>query len=44
MNKNDELALLKNRLKNLQDTPKNIKSGGVVRKLRRQIRNFEANM
>lgn len=40
MNKEDILALKKNRLANLEGTPKNIKSGGVIRKLRREIRNL----
>jgi hypothetical protein len=35
------LALQKNRLMTLQDSPKNLKSTGVVRKLRRRIRNLE---
>jgi hypothetical protein len=35
------LALQKNRLTTLQDSPKNLKSTGVVRKLRRRIRNLE---
>ena len=35
------LALQKNRLTTLQDSPKNLKSTGVVKKLRRRIRNLE---
>lgn len=41
MNKEQKLALMKNRLATLQGTPKNTKSGGCVRKLKRQIRNLE---
>lgn len=41
MNTEQRLALMKNRLATLQGTPKNIKSGGVVKKLQRQIRNME---
>ena len=35
------LALKKNRLAVLEGSPKNIKCGGVVKKLKRQIRNME---
>ena len=35
------LAIKKNRLATLEGTPKNIKSGGCVRKLKRQIRKIE---
>ena len=41
MNKEQRLALMKNRLATLQGTPKNVKSGGCVKKLKRQIRNLE---
>jgi len=41
MTKEVILAIKKNRLKTLEGSPKNIKCGGVVRKLRRQIRNME---
>lgn len=41
MSKEEKLALLKNRLNTLEGNPKNIKCGGVVRKLRRQVRNME---
>lgn len=41
MEKEKKLALMKNRLATLQASPKNIKSGGVVKKLIRQIRNME---
>lgn len=37
MTKEEKLALKVDRLYKLAGTPKNIKSGGVVRKLRRQI-------
>lgn len=36
-----KLALMKNRLATLEENGKNVKSPGVVRKLRRQIRNVE---
>lgn len=36
-----KLALMKDRLAKLQVSPKNIKCGGVVRKLRRQISRME---
>lgn len=42
MEKEDKLVLLKSRLKKLEQNPKNIKSSGVVKKLRRQVRNMEA--
>lgn len=42
MNKTDTLALKKQRLQKLEGTDKNIKSTGVVRKLRREIRNLES--
>lgn len=41
MNREQKLALMKNRLATLQNSPKNVKSGGCVRKLKRQIRNIE---
>ena len=41
MNKEQRLALMKNRLATLENSPKNIKCPGAVRKLRRQIRNME---
>lgn len=41
MNKEDKLAIMKNRLKYLESNGKNIDAGGVVRKLKRQIRNLE---
>ena len=33
--------ILTNRIKTLENRPQNIKSGGVLRKLRRQLRNIE---
>lgn len=36
-----KLASMKNRLAVLESNGKNVKCGGVVRKLRRQIRNME---
>lgn len=41
MTKNDILASKKARLSILESNNKNIKSQGVVKKLRRQIRNLE---
>lgn len=35
------LALKKNRLQTLESNSKNLKSGGVVKRLRREIRNLE---
>ena len=42
LTKEQKLAIMKDRLKKLNESPKNIKCGGVVRKLARQIRNLEA--
>lgn len=41
MSNEAKLALTKERLHKLENNPKNIKSNGVVKKLRRQIRNME---
>ena len=41
MNKQDVLNLKKDRLQKLESNNKNLKSGGVVRRLRREIRNLE---
>lgn len=41
MNKQDVLNLKKDRLQKLEANGKNVKSGGTVRKLRREIRNLE---
>ena len=41
MNKEQKLALMKNRLSTLEGTSKNVKCPGAVRKLRRTIRNLE---
>jgi hypothetical protein len=41
MTKEQKLAFMKNRLSTLEGSPKNLKSGGCVRKLKRQIRNME---
>ena len=43
MTKEEKLALTKERKNKLNQFPKNIKSGGVLRKLTRQIRNMEKN-
>lgn len=41
MDKEIKLKQLKDRRARLAESPKNIKSGGVLRKLNRQIRNLE---
>ena len=41
MDNEARLALLKNRLVTLEGSVKNIKCPGVIRKLKRQIRNME---
>ena len=41
MTKEQTLLIKKNRLVTLENSPKNIKCPGAVRKLRRQIRNME---
>ena len=41
MTREQILACKKNRLKTLEENPKNIKCGGCVRKLRREIRKLE---
>lgn len=41
MTKNEKLILMKDRYNKLYGSAKNIKCPGVVRKLRRQIRNME---
>jgi hypothetical protein len=41
MTKEQKLAFMKNRLSTLEGSQKNLKCPGVVRKLRRQIRNME---
>lgn len=44
MTTEQKLALMKNRLNMLKDTPKNIKCGGVVKALKREIRNLEGQI
>ena len=44
LNDVDRLAIMKNRLATLEENGKNTKSIGVVRKLKRQIRNMEQNL
>lgn len=44
MNQTEKLALLKDRYNKLKDNPKDIKAGGILRKLKRQIRNMEATI
>lgn len=41
MTKEQKLAIMKNRLSNLAGSSKNVKCPGVVRKLKRQVRNME---
>lgn len=41
MTKEEKLALMKNRKNKLNESPKNIKCGGALKKLTRQIRNME---
>lgn len=41
MTSTERLNLMKDRLGRLQNSPKNIKCPGVVRKLSRQVRNME---
>ena len=43
MTKEQKFSLLKDRYNRLNNSGKNIKSPGVVRKLARQIRNMEKN-
>jgi len=42
--KEQKLAILKNKLGKLENSPKNIKCPGVVRKLTRQVRNLEKSL
>lgn len=44
MIKNEKLSILKDRYNKLKNSSKNIKSGGVLRKLTRQIRNAESQL
>ena len=44
MTQTNILELKKNRLQKLEANGKNIKSGGCLRKLKRQIRNMETEM
>lgn len=44
MTKEQTLALKREKLNKLSNSPKNLKCPGVLRKLRRQIRNLEASM
>ena len=41
MTDQEKLAILKDRFTRLDGSPKNIKAPGVVRKVRRQVRNIE---
>jgi len=40
MTKNEKLVLMKDRLSKLENNPKDIKCPGVLRKVRRQVRNL----
>jgi hypothetical protein len=40
MTKNEKLDILKYRLMKLQNNHRNVKSTGVIRKLKRQIKNY----
>ena len=42
MNKQDVLNLKKDRLQKLESNGKNVKSMGVVKRLRREVRNLES--
>ena len=42
MTREDKLALMKDRYNRLNGSPKNVKCGGAVKKLKRQIRNMES--
>lgn len=41
MTREQKLAIAKNRMKTLESNGKNVKCPGVLRKLRRQVRNME---
>lgn len=41
MTKEQKIALMKDRQKRMSNSPKNIKCGGCLRKLTRQLRNTE---
>lgn len=41
MTKEQKLALMKDRLAKLSGSPKNVKCGGCIKKLKRQVRNME---
>lgn len=44
MTKAEKLLLMKNRLNTLEKSVKNIKCGGAVRALRREVRNLESEI
>ena len=44
MEKKDQLNYLKDKLARLEGSPKNIKCPGVLRKLKRQVRNLEKSL
>ena len=44
MNQTEKLALLKDRYNRLKDNSKDLKAGGCVKKIKRQIKNMEASM
>lgn len=41
MTKNEKIALMQNRIKTLESTNKNVKCPGVLRALRREVRNLQ---
>ena len=44
MSTNEKLALMKERFNKLVNSPKNIKSAGALKKLKRRIRNLENSL
>lgn len=44
MTTEQKLAIMKDKLNKLENSPKNIKCPGVVRKLTRQVRNLENSL
>ena len=44
MTNSERLAIMKNKLNRLENSPKDIKCPGVVQKIRRQIRNLEKSL
>ncbi len=44
MTNSERLAIMKDKLNRLENSPKDIKCPGVVQKIRRQIRNLEKSL